>query len=141
MKNDIILGEWDLFINDDNEYDLIYLDPPFFTQRIHKMEKEKINQLNDIMFECENILKKWTGNDGVYQNQVIDDIEGKPIIVQFVCLSNLLASQKSISRDASRALLKECANMLVGYTLGKVSDDDITLVMHVLCDNLHLEFV
>lgn len=41
MKNDIILGEWDLFINDDNEYDLIYLDPPFFTQRIHKMEKEK----------------------------------------------------------------------------------------------------
>lgn len=41
MKNDIILGEWNLFINDDNEYDLIYLDPPFFTQRIHKMEKEK----------------------------------------------------------------------------------------------------
>lgn len=40
MKNDIILGEWDSFINDDNEYDLIYLDPPFFTQRTHKMEKE-----------------------------------------------------------------------------------------------------
>lgn len=40
MKNDIIYGEWDSFIGDDNEYDLIYLDPPFFTQRIHKMEKE-----------------------------------------------------------------------------------------------------
>jgi adenine-specific DNA-methyltransferase len=40
MKNDIIFGEWDSFIGDDNEYDLIYLDPPFFTQRTHKMEKE-----------------------------------------------------------------------------------------------------
>lgn len=40
MKNDIIYGEWDSFIDDDNEYDLIYLDPPFFTQRTHKMEKE-----------------------------------------------------------------------------------------------------
>ena len=40
MKYDIIEGQWDSFINDNNEYDLIYLDPPFFTQRKHKMEKE-----------------------------------------------------------------------------------------------------
>jgi DNA modification methylase len=40
MKYDIIFGEWNSFVNDENEYDLIYLDPPFFTQRTHKMEKE-----------------------------------------------------------------------------------------------------
>jgi adenine-specific DNA-methyltransferase len=40
MEYEIIFGEWDSFLNDDNEYDLIYLDPPFFTQRTHKMEKE-----------------------------------------------------------------------------------------------------
>jgi site-specific DNA-methyltransferase (adenine-specific)/adenine-specific DNA-methyltransferase len=40
MKYEIVLGEWDSFKNDKNEYDLIYLDPPFFTQRTHKMEKE-----------------------------------------------------------------------------------------------------
>ena len=45
MKYDIIHGEWDSFINDDNEYDLIYLDPPFFTQRKHKMDKNSIKNL------------------------------------------------------------------------------------------------
>jgi hypothetical protein len=40
MRYDIIHGEWDSFLNDDNMYDLIYLDPPFFTQRTHKMDKD-----------------------------------------------------------------------------------------------------
>ena len=40
IKYEIINGEWDSFKDDDNQYDLIYLDPPFFTQRKHKMEKD-----------------------------------------------------------------------------------------------------
>lgn len=47
MKYDIIQGEWDSFKEDDNLYDLIYLDPPFFTQRVHKMEKE----LGEVSFD------------------------------------------------------------------------------------------
>lgn len=47
MEYDIILGEWNSFVNDGNEYDLIYLDPPFFTQRKHKMEKD----LGEVSFD------------------------------------------------------------------------------------------
>jgi adenine-specific DNA-methyltransferase len=47
MKYDIIHGEWDSFLNDNNMYDLIYLDPPFFTQRTHKMDKDG----NEIFFD------------------------------------------------------------------------------------------
>jgi DNA modification methylase len=62
MKNDIILGEWDLFINDDNEYDLIYLDPPFFTQRIHKMEKEKGEVSFDDIWDNIEEYNSWLKN-------------------------------------------------------------------------------
>jgi DNA modification methylase len=47
MKYDIIHGEWDSFINDDKLYDIIYLDPPFFTQRTHKMDKNG----NEVSFD------------------------------------------------------------------------------------------
>ena len=47
MKYEIVLGEWDEFLLDDHKYDLIYLDPPFFTQRTHKME----SQGRQILFE------------------------------------------------------------------------------------------
>ena len=47
MEYNVILGEWDSFINDNNEYDLVYLDPPFFTQRKHKMEKD----LKEVSFD------------------------------------------------------------------------------------------
>ena len=40
MKYEIIHGEWDSFLDDEKKYDLIYLDPPFFTQRTHKMDKD-----------------------------------------------------------------------------------------------------
>jgi DNA modification methylase len=40
MKYDVLEGEWNIFINDEHQYDLIYLDPPFFTQRKHKMIKD-----------------------------------------------------------------------------------------------------
>jgi DNA modification methylase len=37
MKYDIINSNWDSFLNDDIEYDFIYLDPPFFTQKRHSI--------------------------------------------------------------------------------------------------------
>ena len=40
MKYVIIEGEWDSFKDDDVLYDLVYLDPPFFTQRTHKMDSD-----------------------------------------------------------------------------------------------------
>lgn len=41
MKYDIIQGDIiDVLKNDTNRYDLIYLDPPFFTQRKHKMSED-----------------------------------------------------------------------------------------------------
>jgi DNA modification methylase len=62
MKNDIIFGEWDSFIDDDNEYDLIYLDPPFFTQRTHKMEKEYGEVYFDDIWDNINEYNDWLKN-------------------------------------------------------------------------------
>lgn len=59
MKYDIIHGEWDSFINDDNEYDLIYLDPPFFTQRKHKMDKNGEEVFFDDIWESEESYNTW----------------------------------------------------------------------------------
>lgn len=49
MEFDIIHGEWNSFINDQESYDLIYLDPPFFTQRRHKLKNSDSNQ--EIFFD------------------------------------------------------------------------------------------
>ncbi len=38
MNYDIVHSEWDSFRDDGNEYDLIYLDPPFFTQKSYAMD-------------------------------------------------------------------------------------------------------
>ena len=62
MKYDIIHGEWDSFINDDNEYDLIYLDPPFFTQRKHKMDKNGEEVFFDDIWESEENYNSWLLN-------------------------------------------------------------------------------
>lgn len=59
MEYDIIQGEWDSFKNDDNEYDLIYLDPPFFTQRIHKMEKDSGQVSFDDIWENMDEYNVW----------------------------------------------------------------------------------
>jgi adenine-specific DNA-methyltransferase len=62
MKYDIIFGEWDSFINDDNLYDLIYLDPPFFTQRKHKMEKESGEVYFDDLWNSMDEYNLWLKN-------------------------------------------------------------------------------
>ena len=41
MKYDIVHSEWDSFKDDGNEYDLIYLDPPFFTQKYYSINDGK----------------------------------------------------------------------------------------------------
>ena len=73
MNFDIIHGEWNSFKNDENLYDLIYLDPPFFTQRRHKItnhedeseiffddiwksEEEYITWIKDVFETCWNKL-------------------------------------------------------------------------------------
>jgi len=62
MTYDIINGEWDSFINDDNEYDLIYLDPPFFTQRKHKMDTENGEVSFDDFWENLEQYNQWLKN-------------------------------------------------------------------------------
>lgn len=62
MTYDIINGEWDSFINDDNEYDLIYLDPPFFTQRKHKMDTENGEVSFDDFWENLEEYNEWLKN-------------------------------------------------------------------------------
>jgi DNA modification methylase len=62
MNYDIIKGEWNSFINDDNQYDLIYLDPPFFTQRKHKIEKEGKEISFDDIWESEEEYNEWLKN-------------------------------------------------------------------------------
>ena len=42
MNYDIVHSEWDSFRDDGNEYDLIYLDPPFFTQKSEKSLKSAL---------------------------------------------------------------------------------------------------
>jgi DNA modification methylase len=62
MKHEIIHGEWDSFKNDDNLYDLIYLDPPFFTQRKHKMIKNGSEVSFDDIWESEDSYMEWLVN-------------------------------------------------------------------------------
>lgn len=62
MKFDIIEGEWDSFLNDEFEYDLIYLDPPFFTQRKHKMTKDGVEIFFDDIWESEEKYISWLKN-------------------------------------------------------------------------------
>jgi len=38
---DIVHSEWDSFKTDGNEYNLVYLDPPFFTQKTYTMDDKK----------------------------------------------------------------------------------------------------
>lgn len=62
MKYDVVLGEWDSFLNDEHKYDLIYLDPPFFTQRRHKMEKEDGLVFFDDLWENIDEYNLWLKN-------------------------------------------------------------------------------
>lgn len=62
MKFDIYHGEWNSFTNDDLSYDLIYLDPPFFTQRRHKMLKDDKEVFFDDIWEDENQYNLWLKN-------------------------------------------------------------------------------
>jgi adenine-specific DNA-methyltransferase len=62
MNFDIIHGEWDSFKNDDNKYDLIYLDPPFFTQRRHKMSDNGKEIYFDDIWKDENEYNIWLKN-------------------------------------------------------------------------------
>ena len=51
-----------LFLLDDYEYDLIYLDPPFFTQRTHKMEKDGKEILFEDIWDSEKDYNDWLYN-------------------------------------------------------------------------------
>jgi len=62
MKYEVIHGEWDSFKNDDNEYSLIYLDPPFFTQRKHKMVKDDVEVFFDDIWDSEENYMNWLNN-------------------------------------------------------------------------------
>ena len=62
MEYDVINGEWDSFVNDDNEYDLIYLDPPFFTQRKHKMMKDGVEVSFDDFWDNMEQYNLWLKN-------------------------------------------------------------------------------
>ena len=59
MNYEIIEDEWDSFINDEHQYDLIYLDPPFFTQRKHKMDKDGKEVFFDDIWESEEEYNTW----------------------------------------------------------------------------------
>ena len=62
MIKNILHGEWNLFLKEKIKYDLIYLDPPFFTQKRHKMkEKEKSIYFDDIWNSQEEYLI-WLSN-------------------------------------------------------------------------------
>lgn len=62
MKYEIIHGEWDSFKGDDKEYDTIYLDPPFFTQRKHKMVKDDVEVSFDDIWDSEESYMDWLNN-------------------------------------------------------------------------------
>lgn len=62
MKYDVLEGEWDIFINDENQYDLIYLDPPFFTQRKHKMIKDGKEIFFDDIWDSLEEYNSWLLN-------------------------------------------------------------------------------
>ena len=62
MKFDIVHGEWDSFKNDEHLYDLIYLDPPFFTQKKHKMDKDGIEVSFDDIWKNEEEYNGWLLN-------------------------------------------------------------------------------
>jgi DNA modification methylase len=62
MKFDIIHGEWDSFKDDDILYDLIYLDPPFFTQKKHKMDKDGVEVSFDDIWKDEEEYNLWLQN-------------------------------------------------------------------------------
>jgi DNA modification methylase len=72
MKYEIINSNWDSFLSDNNLYDLIYLDPPFFTQKRHSIKDgeseiyfddiwesfdEYMNWLVDVFEKCHSRLK------------------------------------------------------------------------------------
>ena len=59
MNYEIIEDEWDSFINDEHQYDLIDLDPPFFTQRKHKMDKDGKEVFFDDIWESEEEYNTW----------------------------------------------------------------------------------
>jgi DNA modification methylase len=62
MTYDIIHGEWNNFTADTITYDLIYLDPPFFTQKTHKMEKEGGEVFFDDIWENQKTYNFWIKN-------------------------------------------------------------------------------
>jgi DNA modification methylase len=59
MNYEIIHDEWNTFQNDDKLYDLIYLDPPFFTQRRHKMKQDDKEIFFDDIWSNEEEYNAW----------------------------------------------------------------------------------
>lgn len=62
MEYEVINGQWNSFENDKNEYDLIYLDPPFFTQRRHKMSENDKEIFFDDIWNNESEYNEWLKN-------------------------------------------------------------------------------
>lgn len=62
MEFNVVYGEWDSFKDDEHLYDLIYLDPPFFTQRKHKMDKDGVEVSFDDIWKDEDEYNSWLVN-------------------------------------------------------------------------------
>jgi DNA modification methylase len=62
MRYEVVLGEWDSFVNDGLKYDLIYLDPPFFTQKRHKMEQDNKTIFFDDIWDNISEYNMWLKN-------------------------------------------------------------------------------
>jgi len=59
MKYDIINSNWDSFLDDGYEYDLIYLDPPFFTQKKHSIKNSNSEISFDDIWESKEVYMQW----------------------------------------------------------------------------------
>lgn len=59
MKYDVINSNWDSFLTDGVLYDLIYLDPPFFTQKRHSISKNGSNIYFDDIWNSFDEYMDW----------------------------------------------------------------------------------
>jgi adenine-specific DNA-methyltransferase len=63
METKVIHGSWKDGLELGIEYDLIYLDPPFFTQKRHKMNKEGYDEDGNLLTEDTHFDDIWESED------------------------------------------------------------------------------
>lgn len=62
MKYEIINSNWDSFLKDEIQYDLIYLDPPFFTQKRHYLKNNNSEVYFDDIWDSFDDYLDWLIN-------------------------------------------------------------------------------